>query len=91
MAARLLRITGRVQGVGFRDWMLHEARQLGLSGWVRNRCDGSVEALIAGDEPGVEEMLRRCRGGPRLAVVTAIDETLAEAPAEQGFQRLPSL
>lgn len=91
MAARRLRIAGRVQGVGFRDWMLREARQLGLSGWVRNRADGSVEALIAGDEAVVEEMLRRCRGGPRLAVVEAIEEALAEMPAEAGFLRLPDL
>ncbi|MBN8889886.1 MAG: acylphosphatase [Rhodospirillales bacterium 70-18] len=90
MAARHLVITGRVQGVGWRDWMAGQARTLGLNGWVRNRADGSVEALIDGPEPAVEEMLRACRSGPRLAVVSGIVETLAEPPAEHGFQLLPN-
>ena len=90
MAARRLRIAGHVQNVGFRDWMVAQARALGLNGWVRNRADGSVEALIDGPEPAVEEMLRACRHGPRNAVVESIDEQLAEPPAELGFLRLPS-
>ena len=90
MAARHLVITGRVQGVGWRDWMAGQARTLGLNGWVRNRADGSVEALIDGPEPAVEEMRRACRSGPRLAVVSGIVETLAEPPAEHGFQLLPN-
>jgi len=90
MAARRLRITGHVHNVGFRDWMVAQARALGLNGWVRNRADGSVEALIDGPEPAVEEMLRACRQGPRSAVVESIDEQLAEPPAELGFLRLPS-
>lgn len=90
MAARRLLISGRVHNVGFRDWMVGQARALGLNGWVRNRVGGQVEALIDGPEPAVEEMLRACRAGPRLAVVEAIVEELAEAPAEHGFLRLPS-
>jgi acylphosphatase len=91
MAARRLVISGRVQGVGFRHWMLAQARTLGVYGWVRNRADGSVEALIDGDEAAVEEMLRACRRGPRLAVVEAIDEQLADPADQPDFQLLPSL
>lgn len=90
MAARRLLIAGKVQNVGYRDWMVHQARALGLNGWVRNRRDGAVEALIDGPEPAVEEMLRACRGGPRTAVVESIVEELADPPAELGFLRLPT-
>ncbi|HVY15630.1 MAG TPA: acylphosphatase [Rhodopila sp.] len=88
MSAKRLIISGRVQGIGYRDWMVIKARGLGLSGWVRNRPDGSVEALIAGDTAGVEEMSRLCRRGPRLAEVTSIAEELCDAPEEEGFFRL---
>lgn len=90
MAARRLSIAGHVHNVGFRDWMVAQARALGLNGWVRNRADGTVEALIDGPEPAVEEMLRACRYGPRSAVVDSIVEELAEAPTELGFLRLPT-
>jgi acylphosphatase len=85
LIAKRLVITGRVQGVGYRVWLMEKARALGLSGWVRNRADGAVEALIAGDVAAVEEMSRACRRGPRLAEVTRIDEDLAEPPEEAGF------
>jgi acylphosphatase len=85
LIAKRLVITGRVQGVGYRAWMLDKARALGLSGWVRNRADGAVEALVAGDVAAVEEMSRACRRGPRLAEVARIDEDLAEPPEEAGF------
>jgi acylphosphatase len=87
MPAHLLRIEGRVQGVGYRDWMAREARRLGLDGWVRNRPDGSVEALISGAEPAVQTLLTACRRGPAMARVDRIDERLAEPPAEPGFGR----
>src|SRR5579872_3461987 len=74
MNAKRLVITGRVQGVGFREWMVQKARDLGVSGWVRNRLDGSVEALVAGDVAAVEELSRLCRRGPRMAQVVSIDE-----------------
>ena len=64
-----IRINGRVQGVGFRYWMEDEARELGVTGWVRNRRDGSVEAVLSGDAALVEEMLARCRQGPPAARV----------------------
>src|ERR1700733_12118249 len=74
MNAKRLVIAGRVQGVGFRAWITEKARALGVSGWVRNRVDGTVEALIAGDVAAVEELARLCRRGPRMAEVTSIDE-----------------
>jgi acylphosphatase len=87
MNAKRLLIAGRVQGVGFRDWMIEKAEALGLSGWVRNTPDGSVEALIAGDVAAVEELSRLCRRGPRMADVLSITEDLAEPPEEPGFHR----
>lgn len=91
MIAKQLVISGRVQGIGYRDWMVAKARSLGVSGWVRNRADGSVEALIAGDVAAVEELSRLCRRGPRLAEVSSIVEDLAEPPVETGFYRVGSV
>jgi acylphosphatase len=91
MQARRLRIEGRVHGVGYRDWMIREAERLGLSGWVRNRGDGSVEAVVAGQEAAVQALLSACRRGPRLARVDRIEESFCEMPQERGFHRLPSL
>jgi acylphosphatase len=88
MSARYLIIAGRVQGVGYREWMVAQAQALGLSGWVRNHANGTVEAVIDGEEPAVEELLRACRRGPRLAVVREITEELAEPVQESGFRRL---
>jgi acylphosphatase len=88
MIAKRVLITGRVQGVGYRDWMVARAREMGLSGWVRNLPYGSVEALVAGDTPGVEELLRQCRRGPRMAMVVSITEDLADPPREMGFSRV---
>jgi acylphosphatase len=68
-----LTITGRVQGVGYRDWAMTTARRLGLSGWVRNRTDGAVEALIVGDDAAVGKMIEACRRGPSLARVDTVD------------------
>lgn len=90
MNSKRLVISGRVQGVGFRQWMVEKAQALGLSGWVRNRLDGSVEALVAGDIAAVEEFLRLCRRGPRMAVVESIDEELADPPEQFGFRQYPS-
>ena len=90
MKAHLLRIEGRVQGVGYRDWLLRQATAAGLSGWVRNRADGSVEALLAGDEAAVGKVLLACRHGPPLARVDAITESFAAVPEEPGFLRRPS-
>lgn len=86
-----LRIKGGVQGVGFRDWATVEANARGLSGWVRNRSDGSVEMLVAGGDAKVEDMLRALTQGPPLARVENIDiHKEAEAPPP-GFARRPTL
>ena len=74
------RIRGRVQGVGYRDWAIRRADALRLRGWVRNRRDGSVEALFIGPRPAVERMIADCRLGPSLAHVEAVD-TEAVVPA----------
>ena len=87
MNAHHLRIEGRVQGVGYRAWMVREARRLGLSGWVRNRPDGSVEAVIAGPEPAVRALLTACRRGPIAARVDRIVEDFAELPEGEGFDQ----
>ncbi len=62
-----LRVTGRVQGVGYRAWALETASRLGLRGWVRNRSDGTVEALVIGAEDEVAAMIEACREGPFAA------------------------
>jgi acylphosphatase len=86
-----LTITGRVQGVGYRDWVLATGQQLGLAGWVRNRTDGSVEALVVGDERAVGQMIDACRRGPSLARVDEIDiEPVDLDILPEGFTRLPT-
>ena len=71
--ARHLVITGRVQGVFYRNWTVQTASALVLTGWVRNRVDGSVEAVVEGDEEAVEQFIARARQGPPAARVSAID------------------
>ncbi|MEP7239681.1 MAG: acylphosphatase [Devosia sp.] len=88
--AVLVRITGRVQGVGYRYWTWREAQRRGLSGWVRNRLDGSVEALIAGPDTIVEEMLRALWTGPEASAVTAVEHDPTELPDQTGFDRRPT-
>lgn len=84
-AVKLL-ITGRVQGVFFRVWTRQQAEALGLSGWVRNRFDGSVEAVFSGPEEIVDRMVEKCRQGPPHATVEGISQTAAESPLEAGFR-----
>ena len=85
-----VRITGRVQGVWFRAWTREEARDLGLDGWVRNRADGSVEAVFAGAADDVAAMLRLCRKGPPLARVEAVTVDETDDIVEPGFRQLPT-
>ncbi len=91
MRARHLLIEGRVQGVGYRDWLVDTARRHGLDGWVRNRRDGRVEALLSGPEPAVAAVLLACRRGPPMARVESIEESFADPPDAPGFHRMPSL
>ncbi len=81
-AVRLL-VRGQVQGVGFRAWTQHQAELRSLSGWVRNRRDGNVEALVAGPAEAVDLMVEACRAGPMTARVDAVEVEAAD-PAEAG-------
>jgi acylphosphatase len=90
MTARLVRIRGKVQGVWYRSWTVEQAAQRGVRGWVRNRQDGSVEALFSGEPAMIDEMIAVCRKGPRLARVDSIssEPTVEEPPA--GFEQRPT-
>ncbi len=85
--AVLARINGRVQGVWYRGWTVETARALGLSGWVRNRADGSVEALFAGPEGAVDRMLAACQDGPPSARVSGVAVSAADDPGPGGFEQ----
>ena len=78
---RQVTITGRVQGVGYRAWVEHCAKGCGVQGWVRNRRDGSVEAVFAGSAELVSEMIASCRRGPSSARVDVVREEEAAPDA----------
>lgn len=83
-------ITGRVQGVWFRAWTVQEASARHLDGWVRNRRDGSVEAVFAGESAAVDDMIQACHRGPDAAQVRAVEVSpVAEMPMP-GFRKLPT-
>lgn len=86
-----LRITGKVQGVGFRDWAIEEAKLRGLDGWVRNRSDGSVEVMISGPDKAVQDMLGACTHGPEEAAPANIDILNEKEPPPRGFVRKPTI
>lgn len=81
-----VRILGRVQGVGYRVWLQRTALQRGLSGWVRNRIDGSVEAVMQGAVADVEAVLEACKAGPRMAGVTRVEVAEASPEPFTGFE-----
>lgn len=95
---RRVAVRGRVQGVGYRAFVEDEAYRRGLHGWVRNRRDGSVEAVFAGPRAVVESMIEACRRGPMSAVVRAVDQregTMADLregdAAGNSFSVLPTV
>jgi acylphosphatase len=90
MRSARLRITGRVQGVGYRAWALQMAVRLGLRGWVRNRRDGSVEALVIGEDDAVARMIEACREGPFGARVSAVAVSDADDDGSVGFTAKPT-
>ncbi|WP_044561689.1 acylphosphatase [Azospirillum sp. B4] len=82
---------GRVQGVFYRNWTVDQALELGLDGWVRNRNDGTVEALFAGAADAVADMVDRCRRGPAHARVSNVEAAPGTDPGATGFHKLPTV
>lgn len=85
------RIHGRVQGVWYRGWVKSKAEPLGLYGWVRNREDGTVEALLCGPPHVVDRMLALCMKGPELARVDRIETEPAQGIAPHRFEVKPTV
>lgn len=85
-----VRIHGRVQGVWFRGWTEEQAAALGVDGWVRNRSDGSVEAVFSGPQEAVRDIVARCRRGPPAARVERVAEQPELEPVQPGFIALPT-
>ena len=91
MATRQIRVSGRVQGVGYRVSLQEKALALGLTGWVRNRRDGTVEALVQGGSQPVEELIAWARRGPPAARVTEVVVVEPDAaPSHARFEVLPT-
>lgn len=92
MKAVRARINGVEQGVGFRAWVAQAAEPLGVTGWVRNRRDGSVEAMIAGDASKVDELLTLCWQGPPGSQVdgVSVEDAASPAPAMRRFETKPT-
>ena len=86
-----VRIAGRVQGVWYRGWAIDEAEARGLRGWVRNRRDGSVEALFVGAQRQVEAMIEACRHGPPAARVDQVVREPAADDGSTGFRQAPTV
>ena len=87
MLCRRLTITGRVQNVWYRDWLVEQAEAIGITGWVRNRADGSVEAVVAGSTEMIDAIVARARlGSPASRVADVVFE---EVPAQvfDGFEK----
>lgn len=90
-----VRLHGRVQGVFFRAWTTEEANRRGLSGWVRNRADGTVEAVFSGPAERVDDMIAACHEGPPHAAVSRVEtapvgEGEGDLAPGQGFRQLPT-
>jgi acylphosphatase len=88
--ARHLTIHGKVQGVFYRSWAVEVARRLGLAGWVRNRIDGSVEALVEGQDDAVERFIALAGQGPPAARVARIDVAEVAAGGHLKFEQHPT-
>jgi acylphosphatase len=84
-------VRGRVQGVGYRAWVEAEASSRGLAGWVRNRRDGTVEAVLAGDDGRVEALLAAMRDGPAAAEVSAVEIEAWTAEIAGAFEVWPTV
>ena len=87
MMTRQIRVSGRVQGVGFREALREEAERAGLTGWVRKRSDGTVEALLQGEPAQVEAVCTWARRGPPAARVTALSDNAPERDFDRPYAR----
>ena len=86
-----LKIEGFVQAVGYRNFVIEKARAFNLDGWVRNRSDGTVEALVSGPTPSVETFVALAMRGPAGSKIKNVELHNTEPPAEKGFHRRPSV
>ena len=87
MTSRRWIVRGRVQGVGFRYFVLHRADSMGIAGWVRNRADGAVEVEAEGPRPELERLVAAVSRGPAGASVTAVEQEWSErVPSHRGFR-----
>jgi acylphosphatase len=91
MICRRLAITGRVQGVFYRDWFVEQARGIGITGWVRNRAHGSVEAMVSGSSEMIDAIVARARqGSPTSRVADVLVEDVPEQVFD-GFEKRPTV
>lgn len=90
---RLVRVRGRVQGIGYREACVRRAQALGITGWVRNRVDGSVEVMLQGPPEQLSDMCSWLRDGPPAALVDKLEVTQVQPPLPRfvHFDRLPTL
>ena len=84
-------IEGRVQGVWYRGWTIENAKRLDLIGWVRNKKNGSVEALFSGESAKVDEMINACWNGPISAEVSFVVFETDKSPETKSFLQLPTI
>lgn len=84
-------ISGRVQGVGYRAWAVEQATHLGLSGWVRNRNDGTVEAVFSGDDTRIAQMVEACKQGPASSLVDSIESFACKEEVSGLFAAKPNV
>ena len=91
MITRRLVITGRVQNVFYRDWLVEQAQGIGITGWVRNRADGSVEAMVSGSSETIDAIVARARqGSPASRVADVAVEDAPEQVSER-FEKKPTV
>jgi acylphosphatase len=86
-----LRIEGRVQGVGYRMFVERNAIAMGLDGWVRNRRDGGVEAVVSGTPEAVDELIARCRAGPPASRIDRVEVLPEDGVVSPGFTVRPTV
>ena len=90
LIARRILVSGRVQGVFYRNWTVAQARAVGLSGWVRNLRSGDVEILAVGTDDAIAALVERCSQGPPSAEVANVAVEEAEAEPIEGFTKRPT-